>query len=343
MLIPPKINWEVFPNTPASSVVWSGSPLAGNPNGAWFVYFSNGNANYDLRGYGDRVRLVRGGQSFALLSGATATATALAGQQQAFDPITLAPSVIPGQAWGGARISGEGNPEFQVNGAGAWVKEAIVKSGDQIKVRLTAAASGTHTATLTVRSGQTTGTSDDAMNQSGGTLPLEATAMQETTASFELSATSYYSITATANPAAGGTVSCSPSSVTYGGSSTCTATANANYRFSAWAGACASQSATCTLSDIQAAQTSSAVFVYELTVPEGPQTGQSIAVTPPAQNNWSITSASTAPTSSTATPPPSMVELPYGIVSLKLDSGTQGSTATVVLTYPEPLPAGTTY
>ena len=152
-----------------------------------------------------------------------------------------------------------------------------------------------------------------------------------------------YAITATASPAAGGSVSCSPSLVTHGGNSTCTATPHAGYRFHAWMGACASQSATCTLNNIQAAQASTAVFSYEITVPEGPWTGQPIVVTPPAQNNWVITSASTAPTSSIATPPPSTVELPQGIVALQLATGTAGSSATVVLTYPEPLPAGTTY
>ena len=66
---------------------------------------------------------------------------------------------------------------------GAWVQQAIVKSGDQIVVRLTAPASGANTATLTLRSGQTTGTSANATN--GGN---EATVMQETSASFTLTA-----------------------------------------------------------------------------------------------------------------------------------------------------------
>ena len=63
------------------------------------------------------------------------------------------------------------------------MQQAIVKSSDQIVVRLTAPASGAHTATLTLRSGQTTGTSDNAAN--GG---YEATVMQETSASFTLTA-----------------------------------------------------------------------------------------------------------------------------------------------------------
>ena len=175
----------------------------------------------------------------------------------------------------------------------------------------------------------------------GATCTLtNVTAAKSVTATFTQNS---YAITATASPVAGGTVSCSPSSVTFGGSATCTATPANSYRFNAWTGACAGQSATCTLNNIQAAQASTAVFSYEITVPEGPWTGQPIVVTPPAQNNWVITSASTAPTSSIATPPPSTVELPHGIVALQLATGTAGSSATVVLTYPEPLPAGTKY
>lgn len=57
----PAIDPEFFPNT-RSSEVWSGSPLAGPPNYAWAVNFSSGYADYNVRGYDYRVRLVRGGQ-----------------------------------------------------------------------------------------------------------------------------------------------------------------------------------------------------------------------------------------------------------------------------------------
>ncbi len=57
----PAIDPVFFPNTP-SSVVWSGSPLAGNPNDAWVVNFSYGNAYFVNRSGGSHVRLVRGGQ-----------------------------------------------------------------------------------------------------------------------------------------------------------------------------------------------------------------------------------------------------------------------------------------
>lgn len=57
----PAIDPMFFPNTP-SSVVWSGSPLAGGPSLAWDVNFSYGGASYDNCSLGNRVRLVRGGQ-----------------------------------------------------------------------------------------------------------------------------------------------------------------------------------------------------------------------------------------------------------------------------------------
>ena len=58
----PAINDAIFGLNTLSSVVWSGSPLAGNPNNAWNVNFNNGNANNDNRNNGNHVRLVRGGE-----------------------------------------------------------------------------------------------------------------------------------------------------------------------------------------------------------------------------------------------------------------------------------------
>ena len=59
----PAIDPVFFPNTP-SSVVWSGSPLAGFPYNAWGVNFSYGYAYSGgvFRSDGNHVRLVRGGQ-----------------------------------------------------------------------------------------------------------------------------------------------------------------------------------------------------------------------------------------------------------------------------------------
>ena len=215
----PRVNRMVFPDTP-SSYVWSGSPYANDSYYAWVVHFYYGYFGYDGgRNDGYHVRLVRGGQSFAGLS--LSSTSGPAGQQTNFSPITLATSTGTGHAWGGARISGDGNPQFQVNG-GDWVQQAIVKSGDQISVRLTAPASGANTATLTLRSGQTTGTSANAAN--GGN---EATVMQETSANFTLTA-----VPATVNGACGSAHSVVTLTPPPADGSLCSAGTYSNYGFS---------------------------------------------------------------------------------------------------------------
>lgn len=71
------------------------------------------------------------------------------------------------------------------------------------------------------------------------------TSDQSSTASFTALT---YSVSATAGT--GGNASCSPSSVNYNGSSTCTATPNGGYEFDSWTGDCAGEGATCSLSNI---------------------------------------------------------------------------------------------
>ena len=67
-----------------------------------------------------------------------------------------------------------------------------------------------------------------------------------------------YLVTATAG--AGGSASCSVTSVASGGNSTCTATADAGYQFNSWTGACAGQGAVCSLTNITSDKTSAATF-----------------------------------------------------------------------------------
>jgi len=62
--VSPAIDTAYFPNTPLSSVVWSGSPYANYSNYAWYVDFYNGFSGYYNRNSNgnSQVRLVRGGQ-----------------------------------------------------------------------------------------------------------------------------------------------------------------------------------------------------------------------------------------------------------------------------------------
>jgi hypothetical protein len=58
----PAINTTAFPNAP-SAWYWSSSPDASDPNNAWYVGFTSGYSDHDLRtGTGYAVRLVRNGQ-----------------------------------------------------------------------------------------------------------------------------------------------------------------------------------------------------------------------------------------------------------------------------------------
>ena len=59
--INPAINEVAFPSTP-SSLFWSSSPVAVDPNDAWRIYFNDGYVDVHFRGNDYRVRLVRSGQ-----------------------------------------------------------------------------------------------------------------------------------------------------------------------------------------------------------------------------------------------------------------------------------------
>ena len=104
-----------------------------------------------------------------------------------------------------------------------------------------------------------------------------------------------YPITATASPAAGGTVICTPNPATHGGSSTCTATANAGYTFSAFSGACTG--ASCTLINVTAAKSVTANFrlkTYPVAAAANPVAGGTVTCTPnPVSHGGSSTCTAT--------------------------------------------------
>jgi hypothetical protein len=61
-----------------------------------------------------------------------------------------------------------------------------------------------------------------------------------------------YPITATADPVAGGTVSCGASTVAHGSGTTCTATPNTGYALASFTGCSSTSGLTCTLTNVQA-------------------------------------------------------------------------------------------
>ncbi|MBK1643016.1 hypothetical protein CKO12_14330, partial [Chromatium okenii] len=102
------------------------------------------------------------------------------------------------------------------------------------------------------------------------------TAAKAVTANF----TPLYSITATANPVAGGTINCTPNPVTAGDSANCIATANVGYVFTNFTGACTGT--TCALTNVTAAKAVTANFtpLYSITATANPVAGGTINCTP---------------------------------------------------------------
>jgi hypothetical protein len=197
------VNQEVLPTIHGQGGIhgwhWSASPRPGQVNSAWVTYFNlSTGGSWLSNNYATEARVVRGGQPFASLPAGPFADTRPAGTPWEFTlPAPLASQSGTGAAWGGARIGGNGR--IRVNGAGNWVREAIVKSGDQISVRLLAPATEGQqaAATLTLRSGQTTGTAANATN--GG---AEDTVVSETSTTFTVTASASAAPPAASRPTA---------------------------------------------------------------------------------------------------------------------------------------------
>jgi len=185
-----RLNREVLPTVHGQGglhgSLWTASPRPGNQGSAWQTLFDQQPqvGTWLSTNSGGEARLVRGGQPFANLPASPPADTVPAGMVVIYNITTpLASQSGAGASWGGVRISGNGR--LRVNGAGSWVREAIVTSGDRIYVRLPAPATAGQqaTATLSLRSGDTTGTAAAAAN--GGD---EATQVRESSVLFTLHA-----------------------------------------------------------------------------------------------------------------------------------------------------------
>ncbi|MBK5941900.1 InlB B-repeat-containing protein [Halochromatium roseum] len=84
----------------------------------------------------------------------------------------------------------------------------------------------------------------------------------------------YYSISSSAHPSAGGSVSCNPNPVAGGESSSCTAEPNSGYSFDGWSGDCSSTEPICMLSGVATEADVVAHFILTNTDDPGDQPSQ---------------------------------------------------------------------
>jgi len=157
------------------------------------------------------------------------------------------------------------------------------------------------------------------------------TGTRNVTASFTLNS---YTITATANPAAGGTVSCSPNPVSHGSNSSCTATANTGFTFAAFSGDCSG--AACTLTAVTADRSVTANFIAVTTFsgPTATHTGTATATLSGGGPACHFDPAATALVLPSVPASVSRIEFPHGWFTFKATGCTVGSTVRVSITWP---------
>jgi Fe-S cluster biogenesis protein NfuA len=122
---------------------------------------------------------------------------------------------------------------------------------------------------------------------------INVTGARSVTAIFRLKT---YPITATANPAVGGSVTCSPNPVSHGSDSSCTATSWTGYTFSGFSGACTG--AACALTNVTSAQSVTGNFTaktYPITAIANPVAGGTVVCTPNPVAHGSGSTCTAAP------------------------------------------------
>ena len=305
----PAIDLTVFPPSadfayPLYTYTWTSTPTA-VPDYAWAVDFIWGR-DYAGRAFGPAnlinlyfVRLVRDGQPVAAFD-ALAPLNAACGS--AHNPgssplLTAAPSAnlcSPGNAsavtagtttylWSCAGLNGGTNANCSAP-RGYQVTPAITGSGtispatDQV-----VAYQSTPMFTATPDSGYAVSLWNDTCTGTVSGIGDVNFTVDPVTANCKLRVTfalgASHTITSARNPTAGGTVTCTPKIVTYGGSSTCTQTPNAGYAFVGWSGACTGTGA-CTLSNVITDLTVTANFGYAVTGTASPTQGGSVTCSP---------------------------------------------------------------
>ncbi len=200
---------------------------------------------------------------------------------------------------------------------------------------------GNSTCTTSANPGYTFANWSGDCTGSGACTLNNVTSAKSVTAQFTLNS---YAITATANPTAGGTVSCAPNPVDYDGSSNCSASANPGYTFANWSGDCTGSGA-CTLNNVTSAKSVTANFnLITFTGPTATGTGDATATVTGGGDTCGFASTPQfVAVTSVPVAPPAAYSFPHGLFDFALANCTSGGTVTLTLTYPSALPSGTVY
>ncbi len=300
----PAIDIIAFPGTP-SMVFWSSTTSVSDPARAWYINFIGGDARAFDKATAYHVRLVRGGQSFDLLSASyaiTATANPTAGGSVSCDvnPVdhggnsTCTATTNTGYTLAGftGNCAASGNTCTFSNITGA---ESVSANFTLNTYPITTGANptaggsvscdanpvgydGTSICTATANAGYTLAgfTGNCAVNGTACTFSNVTTA-ESVTANFTLNS---YAIATGANPSAGGSITCDVNPVDHGGSSTCTATTNTGYTLTGFTGNCTASGNTCAFNNVTGAESVTANFTlnsYAITTGANPSAGGSVS------------------------------------------------------------------
>jgi uncharacterized repeat protein (TIGR02543 family) len=309
----------------------------------------------------------------SVIAGYTPTTVGVCGSANGVATVTAPTTNLCSAGTASAVTTASGNFNWSCQGSVAAITtdDSSCSSGQQFTVTATAtpAAGGTVSCASPVNSGSTasctqtpnagytfTGWSGDCTG-TGSCSISNATSNKTVTANYSLST---YTVTGSASPSAGGTVSCASATVNSGGGTTCSVTVNAGYRFTNWSGDCTG-TGTCALTNITANKSVTANFTL---APSGntalggaPFIGTTLPPAsggaPAGQGSASFTTSNGGPscgfdaTNTSFIPPIAIpgagLTQPQGLFRFRLVGCTPGFTARVTVTWPQSVAATTFY
>jgi hypothetical protein len=218
------------------------------------------------------------------------------------------------------------NGEYQIGSNGWTSATGTVVSGDTVTVRHTSSANFSSSV-------------DTVLTIGGVSDTFSSTTM----------AAPIFTVSATASPVAGGSVTCIPTSVTFGGSSSCSAVASIGYTFVGFSGSCTGL--TCSMTNIQANQTVTAGFFLQaptltsMTPNHGPTDGGTLVSL--TGNHFTAATtvtinarACTSPSATTATTLTCTTPSGAGIADVTVTNATGSVTGTGMFRYDAPIVTG---